>query len=64
MNIAGYRLPLFSSLILWAIIWEIAGHTGAKLILPPLSVSLTELDRICEALEGGIEFVTGAGPAA
>jgi adenosylmethionine-8-amino-7-oxononanoate aminotransferase len=33
-------------------------------ILPPLSVSLTELDRICEALEGGIEAVTGAGPAA
>src|SRR4030042_1180962 len=37
MPIAGYRLPLFSSLILWAIVWEIAGHTGAKLILPPLS---------------------------
>jgi len=37
MNIAGYRLPLFSSLILWAILWEILGHTEAKLILPPLS---------------------------
>jgi len=37
MTIAGYRLPLFSSLVLWAIVWEIAGHTGAKLILPPLS---------------------------
>jgi NitT/TauT family transport system permease protein len=37
MNIAGYRLPLFSSLILWAILWEILGHTDAKLILPPLS---------------------------
>lgn len=37
MYIAGYRLPLFSSLILWAIVWEIVGHTDAKLILPPLS---------------------------
>lgn len=37
MNIAGYRLPLFSSLILWAVLWEILGHTDAKLILPPLS---------------------------
>jgi NitT/TauT family transport system permease protein len=37
MNIGGYRLPVFSSLILWAIFWEILGHTEAKLILPPLS---------------------------
>lgn len=37
MNIGGYRLPVFSSLILWAILWEILGHTEAKLILPPLS---------------------------
>jgi adenosylmethionine-8-amino-7-oxononanoate aminotransferase len=28
-------------------------------ILPPLSVTLSELDRICTALEGGIQFVTG-----
>jgi adenosylmethionine-8-amino-7-oxononanoate aminotransferase len=27
-------------------------------ILPPLSVTLSELDRICTALEGGIKFVT------
>ena len=37
MTLFGYRLPLFSSLILWAILWEIVGHTEAKLILPPLS---------------------------
>lgn len=37
MNIAGYRLPLFSSLVLWAVLWEILGHTDARLILPPLS---------------------------
>jgi NitT/TauT family transport system permease protein len=37
MYIAGHRIPLFLSLILWAILWEIMGHTDAKLILPPLS---------------------------
>ena len=37
MIVFGYRLPLFSSLIVWAILWEILGHTDAKLILPPLS---------------------------
>lgn len=37
MYIAGHRIPLFLSLILWAILWEIIGHTDANLILPPLS---------------------------
>jgi NitT/TauT family transport system permease protein len=37
MIIKGYRLPLFSSLVLWAILWEFVGHTEAGLILPPLS---------------------------
>lgn len=37
MIIYGYRLPLFSSLILWALLWEVVGHTEAGLILPPLS---------------------------
>ena len=37
MIVFGYRLPLFSSLVVWAILWEILGHTDAKLILPPLS---------------------------
>lgn len=37
MKLFGYRIPLFSSLILWAILWELVGHTEARLILPPLS---------------------------
>ncbi|MEN9726602.1 MAG: hypothetical protein RL434_968, partial [Pseudomonadota bacterium] len=37
MKLFGYRLPLFSSLILWGLLWELIGHTEAKLILPPLS---------------------------
>jgi NitT/TauT family transport system permease protein len=46
MNIAGYRLPLFSSLVLWAILWEILGHTEAKLILPPLSAIVLRIIEI------------------
>jgi NitT/TauT family transport system permease protein len=37
VNLFGFRLPLFSSLVLWALLWELVGHTEAKLILPPLS---------------------------
>lgn len=37
MLIRGIRIPLFSSLIVWAILWEVVGHTEAGLILPPLS---------------------------
>lgn len=37
MSIAGYRLPMMSALIVWAILWEIVGHTEAGFILPPLS---------------------------
>ncbi len=37
MVIAGYRVPLFSALILWAVLWEVLGHTDAGLILPPLT---------------------------
>ena len=37
MRISGYRVPLFVSLILWAVIWEIVGRSGATLVMPPLS---------------------------
>ena len=37
MLFKGYRIPLFSSLILWAVLWEIVGHTEYGLILPPLT---------------------------
>jgi NitT/TauT family transport system permease protein len=46
MTFKGYRLPLFSSLILWAILWEIVGHTEAGLILPPLSKIFTRMAEI------------------
>ncbi|KAB2849544.1 MAG: ABC transporter permease subunit [Hyphomicrobiaceae bacterium] len=37
MLIGGIRIPFMASLVLWAILWEIAGRTEAGLILPPLS---------------------------
>ena len=37
MLFKGYRIPLFSSLIIWAVLWEIVGHTEYGLILPPLT---------------------------
>jgi NitT/TauT family transport system permease protein len=37
MVVAGWRIPLMASLVLWAVLWEIAGHTEAGFILPPLS---------------------------
>jgi len=46
MLFKGYRIPLFSSLILWAILWEIVGHTEAGLILPPLSKIFTRMSEI------------------
>lgn len=43
MIIAGYRVPLFASLIVWAILWEIAGRSGATLVLPPLSAVIARM---------------------
>jgi NitT/TauT family transport system permease protein len=37
MVIAGHRLPMWSALIVWAVLWEVVGHTEAGFILPPLS---------------------------
>ena len=37
MLIAGYRVPMAASLILWAILWEIVGQMQVTILLPPLS---------------------------
>ena len=37
MTVFGYRLPAMSSLILWALVWEIVGRTGWTFFIPPLS---------------------------
>jgi NitT/TauT family transport system permease protein len=37
MLIAGYRVPMAASLVLWAIAWEIVGQLHVTILLPPLS---------------------------
>jgi NitT/TauT family transport system permease protein len=46
MIIAGYRVPLFASLIVWAVLWEIMGRLGATLVMPPLSAVVARLIEI------------------
>lgn len=46
MVISGIRLPMMTALIVWAAIWEIAGHTDAGFILPPLSRILVRVVEI------------------
>lgn len=46
MLIAGYRIPMMASLILWAILWEIAGQLQLTILLPPLSRVLVRLVEI------------------
>ena len=43
MVIAGYQLPMMAALIVWAVLWEIVGHTEAGFILPPLSAIIVRV---------------------
>ena len=46
MQVFGYRLPAMSSLILWAIVWEMIGRTGLSFFVPPISEVLVTLYEI------------------
>jgi NitT/TauT family transport system permease protein len=46
MRIAGYHVPLFASLIVWAILWEVLGRLGATLVMPPLSAIIVRMIEI------------------
>ena len=46
MTIAGYRIPMMASLLIWAVLWEIAGRSGASLVIPPLSRILVRVVEI------------------
>lgn len=37
MTIRGIRIPLMASLLVWAVVWEFFGRTGASLLIPPIS---------------------------
>jgi len=46
MTIFGYRIPMASSLLLWAALWEIAGQLHLSFLLPPLSSVLVAMVQI------------------
>ncbi len=37
MKIGGRRIPMFLSLLVWFVLWEIVGRTGAVFLIPPFS---------------------------
>src|SRR6476469_1419751 len=37
MILFGHRVPMMASLIVWCIIWELVGQSGALFLIPPLS---------------------------
>jgi len=46
MKIFGIKLPMMSSLILWALVWEIVGRLELSILIPPLSgifMKMTEI---------------------
>jgi NitT/TauT family transport system permease protein len=46
VTIGKIRIPMLASLIVWAIIWEIFGRSGASLVIPPLSNIFTRIVEI------------------
>jgi NitT/TauT family transport system permease protein len=46
MVIGNIRVPLFASLIIWAVLWEIAGRSGASFVIPPLSAIFARIIEI------------------
>ena len=43
MTILGYRVPMMASLLVWCVLWEIAGRAGLTFFLPPLSAVLAAM---------------------
>jgi len=37
MTIYGYRVPMLASLLVWLVLWEIVGRTGAVFLVPPVT---------------------------
>jgi len=46
MELYGYRIPKFASLLVWALIWEIIGQAHVTILLPPLSLCIMRLFEI------------------
>jgi NitT/TauT family transport system permease protein len=46
MEVAGYRLPQWTSLLVWAALWELAGRLELTMLIPPLTDILVRLGEI------------------
>lgn len=46
MTVFGYKLPMATSLVLWAILWEIVGRLDLVSLIPPLSNVFMRLGEI------------------
>lgn len=46
MQVFGRRIPAMSSLLIWAVLWEILGQSGVTIILPPLSAIFGRLGEL------------------
>ncbi len=43
MTVYGYRLPMWLSLGIWALLWEIVGRLDVIMLIPPLSAVFTAM---------------------
>jgi NitT/TauT family transport system permease protein len=46
MMVGRFRVPMLASLLVWAVVWEIFGRSGASLVIPPLSNIFTRVVEI------------------
>ena len=46
MQMLGYKIPMWASLVLWALVWEIIGQANVTILLPPLSHAIMRLFEI------------------
>lgn len=60
MKIFGTRLPMMSSLLIWALLWEIVGQLDLTMLLPPLS---SIIERMFEILPTA-SFLSALGETA
>lgn len=60
MTIGKIRLPIMTSLLIWALLWEIVGRSGASFVIPPLSGILERIVEIVPtAAFGEALWITG-----
>ena len=46
MLLFGYKIPMWASLVVWALLWEIVGRMDVTILLPPLSLCIMRLFEI------------------